>query len=502
MMKISRILNNINPTHPIGVSVIIFSSVLLSLIYTLALIMRPLADDYAYFSDPLIGNPFKFAMHYYIDWTGRSGQAMWVSVLYRIFGNHVVNYGTIVQHTLLVLSAVFLAFCILHKRNIPKTLVISIGMVSSVIFVYMTPSIFDTNLWITSSSVYIGSIIAGLISTGYLILIYRINTLQWWHVLIAALITFLAQLFSEPTSMIMIYGFFMSAVVALFVYKNNKMSRLMMVNSIASASGFMYMYLSPGTRMRQHVTGIETELPQVFSGAFADLSKLSYIFSSYRLLLIALLSFLLLLIIPLLKPSRKTTIIISLASFISAFIIPYLLFISTRYTMGAYAPLRAFTVPVAVSSILLAIGSAYVIAYLFSHFNPSRTQWALSLLITVFMPLCFISVIKTEATTIHAVTIRTDMYDARDNYIGQQLRQGSKELNITPLPILTANSDAVDFYYDRTPPAWFEDGFRKFYHLPSSVTISYNQQPQGYCTEHNNPGWLGAKPCTLLNAGE
>src|ERR1700761_1155803 len=100
------------------IAVIIIASgvVLLSTVIIMALTMRPVADDYSYFSDPLIHNPIRFAIHYYMDWTGRSGQAFWVSCLYVLFGASSVIYGSILQIVLLFLSAFILTYTLLHKR--------------------------------------------------------------------------------------------------------------------------------------------------------------------------------------------------------------------------------------------------------------------------------------------------------------------------------------------------------------------------------------------------
>ena len=479
--------------------VLIYSSVLLSLIIILALMMRPVADDYAYFSDPNIHNPFTFAFHYYMDWTGRSGQAFWVAVLYKAFGNQVVIYGAILQQILLVLASIFLVYSIFYKKSISHIKLVSFALMISVMCSFMTPSVFDSNLWITSSTVYIGSLIAAFIAAGTAISFVRKKAVKKWHYILLFFITFVAQLFSEPTSLIMIYVSLVCIALASMLYHNRKTLYVSIICFTASVLGFLYMLLSPGTRTRQGTLQVHTSLLDIFTQAFGDLSKLAYIFTSYRIAIIIILCLFVALFFA--RISKKNTIIIASVAFISSIAIPYSLFISTRYTMGSYSPLRAFTVPVGLAGVLIAIATGVIIAYWLNKVSPRFKRLAVVALF-VLLPISLFTAIHQEIPTIRAVAIRSDLYDARESSIHEQITRNNGSIHFEPLPILLVKSDAVDFYYNRIAPAWFEQGFRRYYGIPDNTKIIYEQQPNGYCSSTNNPGWLGAKDCFEMQKEE
>jgi len=480
--------------------VLIYASILISLVFIAAMMMRPVADDYAYLSDPTFNNPFKFAAHYYMDWTGRSSQAFWVSTLHAIFGDRFVIYGTILQLFLLITSALTLSYAILYKlKNNSHLKIVSVGIIFSLLSIFMTPSVLDSTLWITSSTVYIGSLIGMYLSFAFAIFIIRFKPNSKTLLTLLFFITFIAQLFSEPTSIIMIGIAAVSAFISLVIYKNKISLKTCIVYIIGAIAGLLYMFLSPGTRTRQNSLDTGFSAYDIFINSITDFSRLSYIFTSHRILLLAVSSLILGLIF--IKLSRKHKIVLTIASLLLAIIVPYVLFAVSRYTMGSYIPLRAFTVPVAVASIFLSIGAGALI----SHFVVRKHRFgtvAVSILILITIPLSLVLTTKDSLSVIQAVSIREHSYDGREASIKTQLNESPRVLYFEPLPILLANSDAVDFYYNQTPPSWFEDGFRAYYDIPKTTIIVYETQPDGYCVYENTPGWLGAKTCNEIQKGQ
>lgn len=474
----------------------LYSSILISLIILAAMMMRPVADDYAYFSDPTFGNPFKFAAHYYMDWTGRSSQAFWMSVLHNVFGNKVVIYGTILQTIILIFSAILLIFTILRKRKSTSLLkIVAIGLLVSVLCIFMTPSVFDSNLWITSSSVYIGSLIGIFLSVAVAVYIARFKPFS--KVLLVALffITFLGQLFSEPTSVIMIGISILATLLSIFVYRNRTYIRTSIVYLIGALTGLIYMYLSPGTQTRQDTLQTGFDLHNIFISPITDFSKLAYIFTSPRVLIVIVSALVLSLLF--VKFSRKNQLVITGTAFALTLIIPYVLFVTTRYTLGSYIPLRAFTVPVALAAIFLAIGIGSLISrFIVIKLPQGRLVTVIAL--AILIPTSLLLSVRDTLPVVQATAIREHLYDGRESSIRQQISDQDSVVYFEPLPVLLANSDAVDFYYNQQPPIWFVEGFKTFYGIPVETSIQYENQPDGYCVYEDTPGWLGAKSCNVL----
>ena len=491
----------ISSSTVVPVILIVTFSVLLSSLLTGMLMMRPVADDFAYFSDPLISNPFGFAVHYYMDWTGRFMQAFWMSTLYRVFGDEVVTYGALIQYLLLISASLFVSFSVLKRSTLSKLWLVAIGLSLATLSVFMTPSIFDSNLWITSSTVYIGSMIGLLIAVGSAALLAQTDSLKWWKVAIASIVIFAAQLFSEPTSLIAVGIGLLALLVHYLFIKTSRSLAVCWTWLLASASGFLFMYLSPGTAAREGELDTKASLVGSMINALGDFDKLSYIFTSYRILIIA--SLVIVTTPLLLKLSTKTKLIIAMVSAISMVAIPFVLFLATHYSLGGYAPLRAFTTPSALFSVALIvfISSLLAIAINYTKIKPQdnrATNLITLALLLVIVPATF-SCLKQVAPTIQAVAQRAELYDAREESITAQVLGKNDEVYIQPLPLLLTTSDAVDLYFNDGTPVWLEKSFRDYYGIPSTSKIIFESQPEGYCVQYDNPYWFGTKTCGDIN---
>lgn len=477
----------------VEICVFSISTLLFGVVIMLLFLMKPVADDYAYFSDSLIHNPFKFAVHYYEDWTGRFMQAFWMSSLYRVFDNSVVTIGGVIQLLLLIASSIFFSYSILYKSTLKHSWVVAYGLLVAIFALYMSPSLVDSGLWITSTSVYLGSFIAMAISLGFAaILVKRYLKHSAWIGLLCAG-TFLAQLFSEPTSLIMIYFGTLGTLVSWFMIRKRRNALIFGTYTISAVAGFLFMYLSPGTRARQGELDMRVNVLDVITGALSDLGRMSYIFTSYRIFLILILALLLTVILS--KAfDKKMVAIIGLVAGITSFAVPLLLFLSTRYTMGSYVPMRAFTVPAAILSLSLAMLLAIALIKLPQKLLINLRPFAIIVLLFIGI---FTTIIEVSPT-IRAIAIRSAIYDGREESIRTQLSSGSSDISVEPLPILLPNTEAVDLFYNDSAPLWLEDGFKKYHRIPSSVNLIYEDQPEGYCVIEGSPMWLGAKDCHAL----
>ena len=489
-MKITKLLKSLNT------SVIVYASILITFLVIIALMMRPIADDFGYFSDPLVHNPIKFTINYYMVWTGRSGQAFLMSSLYDIFRSRVVIYGTILLTLLLMASTTLLTYITLYKERTSHQKLIALSLLSTVVFIFTVPSIFDSNLWITSSTVYIGSLVAMLIAISITVLYIRANLVKKRYYVLLSLIVFVAQLFSEPTSLIMIYLGVAGVILSRYIIKSTTAQHASLTFLVSSILGLLYMYLSPGTRARQGAVGVyHSGLVESLVHGFSDLSKMSYIFTSYRILMVVILG--LFIALTLTKVSKRITVIVTLMALISSVVVSFSFFFMMRYTLGSFIPERAFTATSGVVCILLAIAIGATVSY-YKWQKLSQLNTYLPILLFILLPISLGSALLSNLPTLHAVAIRSDLYDTRDMSIKRQVAEGGSVVYVEPLPMLLSNSDAVDFHYDRGTPLWYEQAFRRYYNIPNSTHIILTPQSQDYCTLTSNPGWLGAKDCLQL----
>ncbi len=479
--------------------IIAYSSVLLSPLIIIAMMIRPIADDFVYFTDSHITNPFKYAFYFYFNQTGRLSQAFLVSSLYRTFGDKTVIFGAIIQLLLLIVACIVCCYAIFYrKKKTSHVSMIALGLLFTIISLLSSPSLFDTYLWLTSSTVYTASMIALFFSIALAALFVRYKVNKIWKYIGLFLFIFIAQLFSEPTSVIMICMSAIFIVLSVSIIKNKNLFKVSVTFLISSILGFLTMYFSPGSHLRQINCGSHFNLNDTLISSFFDISKLSYLFTTYRIYFIVILALFISTLLP--KLSKKITTYSIIIILFSIFVVAYSLFVTTRYSMGSYIPFRTFSVPTAIISILFAIAIGTAISFGMYHipiFKNSKNIITSFMLITAVVVSSF-TTLASYIPVIHAVAQRSEAYDTRALSIKEQVATQSSVIHITPLPTLLINTEGIDFYYGNSQVSWFESSFRKYYSIPITSKIIYDNQPQTYCSIYNNPGWTGAKDCNTL----
>ena len=81
----------------------------------MALFNKPIADDFAFFSEAQSDNPIATAARFYLDENGRAGHGFFTATLYGLFGERAVVVGAIVLLIGLAFSLIWLARTILVK---------------------------------------------------------------------------------------------------------------------------------------------------------------------------------------------------------------------------------------------------------------------------------------------------------------------------------------------------------------------------------------------------
>lgn len=460
----------------------------------LALLTKPIADDYSYFSHPLIHNPILFTADFFVNQTGRYAQGALVSILHRLFGDASTVVGPILLLAGLVASSTWLGYLLLAKRSYRFLWALTVGSFASCVLILSAPSIFDTFLWLTSSTVYVASLIASILVVSLAIWLYQRRPNKWWYVFFFVF-TFVAQSFSEPTSAILIAASIITAGGYVF-YKNKRVLYISLATFTASTLGFLTVYLSAGSRNRQHASGSEFNLNEMFVAPLHDFSFVWHYLNSWRFFLILALAILIAQLLP--KLTKKQSVRVAAISLVGSILPLYILFVITHYSMGSYIPLRSYTVPIA----LLVIGVAVAIAIGISQLQFTlRKKEDRQLLFTVLGVLSCIAAIVAVTPSMVAIgraeALRSSIHDTRETAMYQQLAQRKQPLEVLPAPLIIQDSEAIDFRYNSpTQISWFTDGFRRYYGIPEDTELRFTSQPPaGYCLRGHSTPWYGVSGC-------
>lgn len=482
-----------------------FSLLLIVPLVFMALLARPIADDYTYFANDHISSPIKFAVDSYSSQTGRYGQAAFVSGLFRVFGEDSVKYGALIQLFVLLLVGTACIYLLMRSRRGKKAYaIIGLGLLGSLVALTATPSLFDSYLWLTSSTVYLASLIGLVATLCFALILYKKRRPPVWLYALFVIFVIVGQSFSEPTSVLLIASAFIAIFVTKYAYRNSRATLLSLLAFLASITGLLIVYLSPGSRNRQHVSGSGFNFHNMFISSIHDLTHMLYLFTSWRLLLIIILSIGIASILP--KMTKKNYIYTLSLSLLGVTLSPYILFVITRYSMAGYIPLRSYTVPAAFTVISLALFVGTLLSLTAKRFaNLNNLSSAYIGLLFLLLPFSIITIYPLYAHLLQAEAQRASLYDVRAYDIRQQLNSKITPISVAPAPILITDTEAIDFYYNGPQITWFENGFKKYYGIPQDSKLSYLSQPYAYCTNYSNPTWFGSLSCqeqtTNINQG-
>ena len=128
----------------------------------MALFNQPIADDYAFFSQKHPGNPFVTMAYSYLHWTGRLSPNFLVSIFYHFWGSKTpAIMAMFLLVSLVVVSVWFIKvfFKQVKTRDLPRSQALALGLLMTSLIMLSAYSIYDSYLWLTSSTIYITSII-------------------------------------------------------------------------------------------------------------------------------------------------------------------------------------------------------------------------------------------------------------------------------------------------------------------------------------------------------
>ncbi|MGO8960521.1 MAG: hypothetical protein ACLQFR_24570 [Streptosporangiaceae bacterium] len=222
-----------------------------------SMLARPIADDYRYFAVIRRLDVLAFLVHHLDTESGRYSQGLVVWIAYRVWGVASVQWMPVVLLAFLVATttATVRAF-VPAFQALPRSTALAVGFAAPALAVTAAPSVVDSYLWLTSSTVYVPAI--GVLMSACLALRAAVRrrtggTRAVFAALAIALVV-IAQGFYEASSVLTVAAAVIFVVVLAVRRDRANVPAGVLVASAAFA-GLAAMYFAPGERLRAHASG-------------------------------------------------------------------------------------------------------------------------------------------------------------------------------------------------------------------------------------------------------
>jgi hypothetical protein len=223
-----------------------------------SMLARPIADDYQYFAAIRRLDALAFLRHFLHTGSGRYSQGLLVWIAYRRLGGvasvqwmPVVLLGSLAATTIAAARAFVPAF-----RALPRSTALAVGSAASVLAVTAAPSVVDSYLWLTSSTVYVPAIVVPMSACLALRAAMRRHPggPRALFAALAVLLVVIGQGFYEASSLLAVAAAVIFAAV-LAVRRDRAGLPIGVLVAAAAIAGFAVMYAAPAERIRAHATG-------------------------------------------------------------------------------------------------------------------------------------------------------------------------------------------------------------------------------------------------------
>ena len=437
------------------------------------------ADDSYYFQWISRSGAKNFLSEHYNYLNGRFGQFSIVAILFKIFGEASVKIAPVILSFSLIGATSFLAYTIIPFKKNKKVLSLFTGSLLTVAYIFSLSSLVDSLLWLTSSTVYLTSVIFIVLNAALILNFFKRKSFSKTWLFISSATIIIGQGFSELSSLFVI-GWLVLATLYLAYLKDYRW-KYSLVFLASSIGGFMINYFSPGTRSR---LGILKPNPLGWGGtATQSFHPYSMMFSSmsyWWLLIILFLAILIVLNVDIKKISKKSfafkNLTLSLLIFISS---TYAVFFASTYSMGNFFPYRNLTLPnfgVVVSVAIILVWSViYIREYLVTKFKVV-SYLVLSTIVVMLVVLYAFDNIK-------ILSVRHSAFLSRKRSIERQLSQNKDLIYIQAVPVTYIHSNAVeieDLPLDKQVD-WMVKGIRLYYKIPDDKKVNIIKTSQDYC---------------------
>ena len=474
----------------------------------MALFNQPIADDYAFFSQKHPGNPFVTMAYSYLHWTGRLSPNFLVSIFYHFWGSKTpAIMAMFLLVSLVIVSVWFIKvfFKQVKTRDLPRSQALALGLLMTSLIMLSAYSIYDSYLWLTSSTIYITSIICAIVVITLTTRLFTKPAITWldWLVYVASLI--FTAFCCEITTIYLVGSFGFSLIIYGLVkrfkfFKLNKVTkhniRVLVVGIVVVVACLLAIYFSPGSVKRRQREHSFFSWQKVFIEPLFQMAKLGYLVTWERVLLVIGSGSALATVLPKLRPRQAISVVASIVIYLLA--ISYVFYLIMGYSLGGNIPLRAYIIPAGI----ILIGIAVILAVLLREYSTNITY-----LLDIAMILALIGAVATSYRVykpiIRAVVLRHDAYIAREIDLRQQANRTSSAIRVAPLPILLQDSEAQDIAFNNIQAKWVTEAFKKYYHLSDDNMLVNLPQDDHYCTvsRRDTPYYYGAQTCDVVTMG-
>ena len=453
-----------------------------------SVLARPIADDYRYFAVIRRLGVLAFLAHHLGTESGRYSQGLLVWIAYRLAGVASVQWMPVVLLGFLVatITATVRAF-VPTFQALPRFTALAVGSAAAALAVTAAPSVVDSYLWLTSSSVYVPVI--GVLMSACLALRAAIRAqaggTRAVFATLAVLLVVIAQGFYEATTLLTVVAA-VSFVVVLAMRRDRANLPIGVLVAAAAIAGFAVMYFAPGERIRAHATGGGNVLVGSLGAVYGQLQ----LWQSTRLAAWLLSGALGLALAVLLarRCSPSALLMVFLAGGVLLVAVPVLCAFVSFYSLN-WAPWRTYTLASASFcwGMSLLIGSAG--ALLIRERKPGAGHRLIPSGFGVIVAACaaigVVTAVPGQAAIVSAESMRASMMEYRDALVQKQMAAGDRQVVVYPAPLLVYPTDARDFQFTRVQSKhWFEGGYRNYFRVPADAALRFvTHPPAGYCTD-------------------
>lgn len=441
---------------------------------------NPIADDYAYFAKlSSFDSPVTYIADHYLTHNGRLSQNLLVTSAFLVFGKSAIQVMPALMLCALGATATWLFSLVLPKSDTRTLLAVALGFSVPPLALFTVPSLTDSYLWFTSSSVYLGSLIGLMGSAAFMLILAREPRPN--PAVLAAAVTWmiLAQSFSEPTSLLAIAA---AGIWVLWELCTRRWDRLVLAFASLGAltAGFLIILLAPGTRDRRAALEVPFSLRRI---VVESLGYYPQLFDGLRAWVIALI-LLAALVTALMLGSPKSKLRFHCATLLFAVVLflgsSYFVFAASNYG-STYFPFRNFTLPafgLVVSIGLVALSAFTALLYL----SPTRLFRLLGVVTAVV--LCAVALpagLQASVVPLQSLGVRAGVNAVRTAEISAQINEGTVPIKVRAAPVLL-QSEAIEV---ENPPLeqilWFLEGFRGWHDIPEDAPLKIVPVDKTYC---------------------
>lgn len=458
-----------------------------------SVLARPIGDDYRYFAASRNLAALPYLTRYADTASGRYAQGLLVWVCYRLGGVASVQWLPVLLLGFLsiMIAATVRAFLPAFGA-LPRSASVAVGSAAAALAVTAVPSVADSYLWLTSSTVYVPEI--GLLMAACLAVraaLRRGMVRRAGFGILAGVLVFAAQGFYEATSLLAAGA----AVIFLAVLAARRSWRSLPVGVLTAAAaigGLAAVYFAPAERARAQATGGGSLLVASLGTGYGQVQ----LWQSTGLTAWLLMAGLGLALAVLLRRSATAALLrLLVAAGLLILVIPAACAFVSFYTLN-WAPWRTYTVASASLCWGVPLLAGALGALLIRQLQPAaaaggsllpgrRVAAGLVIAVATLTAAGVIAAVPGQAALVSAEAKRASMTAYRDALVRRQLAAGDRTITIYPAPLLVYPSDAKDFDFTATQidPSYFQGGYVLYFRIPARDTLRFvTAPPPGYCS--------------------